>query len=145
MSNLLYNRTSKTCRKLLLLTKSNTVDWISCKRFTDHLEVSGIRTGSISWLDKYFKYLQSRRFMPNLSESYFCIYEKKLFAISKSKYSRDVRIDMLSIFYDEQPWQSIFESQIELIRLHNIIQLIGTDESADQCNQLLYATGSTHV
>lgn len=145
MSNLFYNRTSKTCRKLLLLTKSNTVDWISCQSFIDHLEVSGISSGNIRWLDEYYKHLRSRRFIPILSETYFCVYEKELFAISKSKYSRDIRIDMLSIFYDEQPWQSILESQIELIRLHNIIQLVGTNESVDQCNQLLYATGSIHA
>lgn len=145
MSNLLYNRTSKVCRKLLLLTKSNMVDWIGCERFMDHLEVSGIRAVNVRWLDKYFKHLQSRRFVPILSETYFCIYERNVFAISKSKYSRDIRIDMISAFYDEQSWQTVLGSQIELIRLHNIIQLVGTDESVDQCNKLLYATGSIPV
>lgn len=145
MSNLLYNRTSKTCGKLLLLTKSNTIDWIGYDRFIKHLEALDISVGNIRCLDKYFKHLQSKRFVPVLSETYFCVYEKNVFAISQSKYSRDIRMDMISAFYDEQPWQTILGSQIELIRLHNIIQLIGTDESVDQCNKLLYTIGSIHV
>ena len=78
MSNLLYNRTSKTCRKLLLLTKNNTIDWVGFRKFIDYLEVLGIKVGNIRWLDKYLKHLQSRRFMPILSETYFCVYEKKV-------------------------------------------------------------------
>ena len=89
---------SSICKALINETMSRKLNWISCEKFIDFLEVQGISFDNISWFYAYLSHIQSVRHYPSYSETFFAFYDDRLFAISQSKIFRELRIDFTSSF-----------------------------------------------
>lgn len=108
-------------------TTGGNIDWVSCEALMEHLEIEGISIDGIKWLHRYLKHLQTVRHIPILSKTYVTFYKERIFAISQSKYSRDIRIDFTSSSNIDgmgRMWRGIIESQILLMRLHSAVELV---------------------
>lgn len=146
---ILYNKigygASTICRELIENTRSKKINWISCERFIDYLELQGIAFDDIRWFHSYLLHIQKVGFFPNNTETFFTFYDNRLFCVSQSKISRDFRMDFTSSFDAGSVWRGVVDSQTSLSRLHSFIQIINTEDSNEECQELLLATGCIHV
>lgn len=136
---------SSICKELVDKTVSKEINWISCERFIEYLEIQGIAFDDISWFYSYLLHIQAVRHYPSYQETFFAVYDKRLFAISQSKIFRELRIDFTTILGKQYTWRGIIDSQMSLSRLHSLIELTNSEDSADECQDLLYATGCIHA
>ena len=136
---------SSICKALINETMSRKLNWISCEKFIDFLEVQGISFDNISWFYAYLSHIQSVRHYPSYSETFFAFYDDRLFAISQSKIFRELRIDFTSSFDKKSVWRGIIESQESLFKLHSLVEITNTDDSEEQCQELLMSTGCIHA
>lgn len=142
-----YNRrkSSSICRELIDSTRIKKTNWVSCKNFIDYLDVQGIAFDDIRWFHSYLMHIQRVRFFPDYVGTYFSFHDNRLFCISQSKFSREYRLDFTSSFdertIDDVVWRRVAEPQISLSKLHSNIQIINTEDTIDECQELLYSTG----
>lgn len=136
-----YENQSSICRELFELTANNKIDWINLDMFIDHLELEGLAIDDIAWFHNYTKHLQATRHIPIADKTFFVCHNNRVFAISQSKYSRDIRFDFISDFGPLGTWRRIMESQSSLMQLHSLIQFVGTENQNENCKELLYSTG----
>ncbi len=142
-----YNRmksSSSICRELIDSTRIKKTSWVSCKNFIDYLEVQGIAFDDICWFHSYLMHIQRVRFFPDYAGTYFSFYDDRLFCISQSKFSREYRLDFTSSYaartIDDVVWRRVAEPQISLLKLHSNIEIINTEDTIDECQELLYST-----
>lgn len=142
----LYNsKSSSISKELVNKTISKGINWVSCERFIEHLEIQGIAFDDITWFHSYLLHIQEVRHYPSYPETYFTIYDDRIFAISKSKIFRELRMDFASILDKRYIWRGIIDSQASLSRLHSLVEITDSEDSADQCQELLYSTGCIHA
>lgn len=138
-------KSSSICRELLKNTKEKRIEWVSCAKFMDYLEIEGIAYDDIKWFHNYLKHTQLARHLINCNETYFSFYDDRIFAISKSRYSRDIRIDFNSSYTNKNTWVKIVDTKESILRLLSFVEIMNSVDSTDECNNLLYATGCIHA
>lgn len=141
----LHYSPSTICKELIENTRNKKINWVSYEKFIDYLDLQGIAYDDIRWFHTYLRHVQSVRFYPNFCESYFTFYEERLFGISRSKYSREFRMDFTSSFDSSSIWRGIIDSQLSFSKLHSLVHIINFDDTADECQSLLLATGCIHA
>lgn len=146
---ILYDRmgsgSSTICRELIENTRLKKINWISCEKFIDYLEIQGIAFDDIRWFHSYLLHIQKVRFFPNNTETFFTLYDNRLFCVSQSKISRDFRMDFTSSFDASSVWRGVVDSQASLSKLHRFIQIINTEDTNEEYQELLFATGCIHA
>ena len=139
---IMMRKTSSICKTLIDKTIMQEIDWVSYNSFQDYLDVAALSMQHIVWLRDYFKHLQSARYIPVRNKLYFVFYQDRIFAISQSKYSGEIRLDFTSDFQDYGIWRGIIASQQQLIQLLSSIDVTSSDSNTDEtCKELLYSTG----
>lgn len=140
---------SSICRELIDSTRMKKINWVSYKNFIDYLEIQGIAFDDIRWFYSYLMHIQEARFFPEYAGTYFSLYDRRLFCISQSKFSRECRLDFTSSFnandVDRVIWRRVVESQGALSKLHSFIQIIDDEDSNEECQELLCVTGCIHA
>lgn len=141
----MHSGPSSICRELIENTKAKKISWVSYEAFIEYLEIQGIAFDDIRWFYSYLMHIQNVRHYPSYSETYFTFFEHRLFAISQSKFSREFRIDFTSSFDKSCVWRGIIDSQSSLFRLHSYVQITNSEDSKEECEELLYATDCIHA
>lgn len=141
-----YIGSSGVYQALVNNSLSGALEWVTLERLLDFMEIEGIAIDDITWLHNCFRYLQQKRFIPVLGETYFTTYEKRLFIIAQSKYSRNIMVSFLSLDSSISSWHRLVEDQKLLMQLHSIIQLMTKkDDQKEECKDLLLVTGCIHA
>ncbi len=138
-------RSSSICRELLCDTKLKKIVWVQYADFTEYLEVQGIAYDDISWFYSYLRHMQKAQRFPSQEETFFSYYDDRLFAISRSRYSGEIRIDFTSSFDKLSPWRRIIHSQMEAMELLSTIQVLHNIYSNAACEKMLQVTGCIHA
>lgn len=136
---------SSIVKELINNTISKKINWISFEKFIDFLEVEGLAFDNIPWFYSYIKHIQAVRHYPSYSKSYVAFYDNHLFAVSKSEIFRELRIDFTSTSNREYTWRGIIDSQESLFKLHSIIEMTNTNDSNEECQEILMSTGCIHA
>lgn len=141
----MHSGSSSICKELTEKTRTRKIDWVSCESFIDYLELQGIAFDDIKWFHSYLKHIQAVRHFPILSDTYFTLFEDRLFAISQSKYSREIRLDFTSSFGGNSVWRGVIDSQATFSKLHSFVEITNHEDSEEECKELLYSTGCIHA
>lgn len=139
------SRSSSICKELIKNTSEKKTPWISCEDFIEHLEVQGMAFDNVPWFHSYLLHIQKVRFFADNAETFFALYDDRLFAISQSKISNDFRLDFTSSFNGDSVWRRVIDSQVSLSRLHSFVRIFNTANTNEECEALLYATGCIHA
>jgi len=142
---IIIRKSSSICKELTKKTINGDVDWVCYGEFLDYLEISGLSINCVCWFDSYLKYLQMVRHIPMLDKSYLVFYQERVFAISQSKYSGDIRLDFASDVYENKVWHEIIAPQEQLVKLLSFIEAMDFDNLDENCRDLLYSTGCIHA
>lgn len=141
-----YIESSGVYRALVNNSLSGMLEWVTLEKLLDYMEIEGIAIDDITWLHNCYKHLQQKRFIPIPNETYFTTYEKRLFIIAQSKYSRNIMVSFLSLDSPIFSWHRLVEDQMLLMQLHSIIQLKAKkDDQKEECKELLLVTGCIHA
>lgn len=140
-----YSGSSSICKELVDKTISKEINWISCEKFIEYLEIQGIAFDDISWFYSYVLHIQAKRHYPSYPETYFAVYDNRIFAISLSKIFRELRIDFTAIMDKRHIWRGIIDSQASLLKLHSLVEITNSEDTAEECQELLYTTGCIHA
>lgn len=136
---------SDVFKKLLQYTKIKKVEWIPLEAFVDFLEVEGIAFDDIRWFNSYLMHIQRLRHYADFAETYFTFFEDRIFALSRGKYSREIRMDFASSFKERCVWRGVIETQSNLIVLYRLVNITNFEDSKQECENLLLATDCIHV
>lgn len=142
----IYSNSSSICKDLIESTKSQTTRWVSFKNFIEYLDLQGIAYDDIRWFYGYLKHTQRVRHLPSQENTFFAEYDDRVFAVSQSKYFREIRMDFASSRYNPSVWHSVIETQKSLLALHSLVQITGAEDSNnEECENLLISTGCIHA
>ena len=128
------NSTSKLI-DIITDTKISKIKWARIDYFKEKTESIGINLSYLPNIHSYMKMLQSERFIIDFENSYVSIYEHKMMILAKSKYSSDIRLDVLNAASSTFDWKRIKVRIPLLLTLRNIIQL--TENNKDNSDALL--------
>lgn len=142
----IYSSSSSIFKELSESTISQKTRWVSFKNFIEYLDLQGIAYDDIRWFYGYLKHIQSVRHLPSQKNTFFAVYDDRVFAISQSKYFREIRMDFTSSLYNQSVWRSVIETQESLLALHSLVQVTSAEDSNnEECENLLLATGCIHA
>ena len=85
------------------------------------------------------------RHIPILDRTYFVFYQERVFAISQSEYSREVRPDFVSSIQENRIWHGVIALQEQLMQLLSLIEATDFNNVEENCRDLLYSTGCIHA
>lgn len=146
---LLYNRmrssSSSICKELIENTRMKKISWISCGSFIDYLEIQGLAFDDIKWFHSYLMHIQKVRHFLDNTETFFTFYDNRVYSVSQSRISRDLRLDFTSSFDENSVWRGVVDSQASLSRLLSFVQIFNSEDTSEECQELLFTTGCIHA
>lgn len=144
MSNTDIFLSSRGVRGLISASKAQNIEWINFSNLKNYIDEENLTLQQIPALASYFGHLRQNRFIPIQNETFFTCYSNYLYAITKSKYSLMSRVDFYSL-QSNYRWMQIRDSQIEIVRLHKLIELLNTSDSKNECETFLYSISGVCV
>lgn len=142
---IIIRKRSSVCREMIAKTITGDIEWVCYDEFQDYLDISGLSINHVNWLSDYLTYLKRIRHIPILNRTYFVFYQERVFAISQSEYSREVRLDFISGIQENRIWYGVIAPQGQLMELLSLIEATDFNHVEENCRDLLYSTGCIHA
>ncbi len=130
--------------ELMQCTLKRAIMWVRYKDFVEHLEIQGIAYDDIPWFYSYWGFMRTVGHFPLQSNTFFSVYQKRLFAVSQSTLLAGVRIDTSSSFDNMSIWRRVYSREEDSIALLSEIQSTYKPNN-DMCEKLLEITDCIHV
>lgn len=142
---IIIRKQSSICREMIRKTIAGDIEWVRCDEFQDYLDVSGLSINHVNWFSDYLMYLKMIRHIPVLDRTFFVFYQKRVFAISQSEFSREIRLDFASNIQGNRIWRGVIAPQAQLMQLLSLIEATDFNNEEEICRDLLYSTGCIHA
>lgn len=137
-----FSFSSNVLHNLIEITKNNKCDWIRISILKTYLRNKELSMSDIPCLHLFLKYLQKDRFLFDCMESYITHYQKIIYVLSKSKYTYEYRVDILSMDEGSSNWYKLNSSSSAILRLRNAV--VVTNEN-DDCEKFISSISSNCV
>ena len=121
-----YKANTRQLVSIIGKTKLQKLKWVRMDTLKSYLRNQGQSLDDIPLIHGYLISLQKARYIFDYSGTYISGNNNEIFILSREKYHRELRLDVLSLNNDLDFWQKIHLNPIELMRLKNAIECSGT-------------------
>lgn len=136
--------------KLVALTKEKKIEWFLLGDLISYLDNDGLDLSCVHCLYEYYLFTKKSDRCVIPDRTFVSLYgnddiKKEFLILSQSGRDLTIHLDIVSDTEDEASWQPIRDGQVPLMRLYNIIRIVGTFSSDQEFENLLYSISDVRV
>ena len=153
LSNLSKSRHSSlpsVVSRIIDLTKEKRIEWFLLGDLISYLDNDGLDLSCVRCLYDYYLFTKNsdRCLIPD--RTFVSLYrnddiQKEFLILSQSGRNLTIHLDIISDAEDGASWKPIRDGQVPLMRLYNIIRIVGAFSSDQEFADLLYSISDVRV